>query len=99
LKEVYDDAECDTECHICKRSIKRGCELRCDDCQNLYHESCIQKYRKKHIPISEDGNTFLCHSCCKKKVDNSADEMTQVEENDDDYDSDINELYMLGTQK
>jgi hypothetical protein len=35
----------------------------------------------------------------KKKTDNSAGKITQVEENDDDYDSDINELYMLATQK
>jgi hypothetical protein len=77
-----------------------GCELGCDDCQNLYHELCIPKYHKKHIPISVDGDTFLCHSRYKEEnTDNSEDEMTQVEENDDDYDTDINELYMFATQK
>jgi hypothetical protein len=49
----------------------------------------------KHIPIPEDGDTFLCHSCYKEEnTDNSADKMTQAEENDD-YDSDINKLYSL----
>jgi hypothetical protein len=44
--------------------------------------------------------TLFCHSCYKEEnTDNSADEMTQVEENDDNYDSDINELYMFATQK
>jgi hypothetical protein len=68
FKIVDDNVECNSVCHICKRRIKRGCELRCDDCQNLYHELCIPKYHKKHIPISEDGDTFLCHSCYKKKI-------------------------------
>jgi hypothetical protein len=87
-------------CHICKRRIKRGCELHCDDCQHLYNELCIAKYHKKHIPISEDGDTFLCHSFYKEEnTDNSADKITQAEENDDHYDSDINKLYMLATQK
>jgi hypothetical protein len=100
FKEVNDNVECNSVCHICKRRIKRGCELRCDDFQNLYHESCIPKYHTKHIPILEDGDTFLCHSCYKEEnTDNSADEMTHVEENYDHYDSDLNELYMTATQK
>jgi hypothetical protein len=100
FKEVYDNVKCNSMCHICKRRIKHGCELHCDDCQNLYHELCIPKYHKKHIPVLEDGDNFVCHSCYKEEnKDNNADEMTQVEENDDDYNSDINELYMLATQK
>jgi hypothetical protein len=35
----------------------------------------------------------------EENTDNSANEMTQIEENDDDYDSDVNELYMLTAQK
>jgi hypothetical protein len=34
--------------------------------------------------------TLFCHSCYKEENTNSADEMTQVGENDDDYDSDVN---------
>jgi hypothetical protein len=66
FKEVYDNIECNSVCHIYKRKIKRGCELHCADSQNLYHELCIPKYHKKHIPISKDGDTFLCYSCCKE---------------------------------
>jgi hypothetical protein len=100
FKEVNDNVECNSVCHICKRKIKHGRELPCDDCHNLYHELCIPKYHKKHIPISDDGDTFLCHNCYKEEnTENSADELLQVEENDDSYDSDINELYMLATQK
>jgi hypothetical protein len=43
FKEVYDNVGCNSVCHICKRRIKRGCGLRCDDCQNLYNELCIPK--------------------------------------------------------
>jgi hypothetical protein len=71
---------------ISKRKIKRGRELPCDDCHNLYQELCIPKYHK-----------ILCHNCYKEEnTENSADELLQVEENDA---SDINELYMLATQK
>jgi hypothetical protein len=99
FKKVNDNVECNSVCHICKRRIKCGYELRCHDCQNLYHELYTPKYHKKHIPISEDGDTFLCHSYYKEDTENSADKMTQVEENYDDYDSDINKLYILATQK
>jgi hypothetical protein len=48
FKEVNDNVECNSVCHICKRKIKRGRELPCDDCHNLYHELCIPKCHKKH---------------------------------------------------
>jgi hypothetical protein len=74
FKVVYDNVECNSVCHICKRRIKCGCELRCDDRQNLYNELCISEHHKKQIPISEDGVTLLCHSCYKEEnTDNSAD--------------------------
>jgi hypothetical protein len=57
FKEVYDNVECNSVCHICKRGIKRRCELRCDDFQNLYHELRISKHHKKDIPNLEYGDT------------------------------------------
>jgi hypothetical protein len=58
FKEVNDNIGWNSVCHICKRRMKHGCQLRCDYCQNLYHELCVPNYHKKRIPVSEDGNTF-----------------------------------------
>jgi hypothetical protein len=35
------------------------------DVKNLYHKFCKAKYRKKLIPIFDDGDTSLCHGCYK----------------------------------
>jgi hypothetical protein len=61
---------------------------------------CIRKYRKIHIPISESDDSCLCQSCCKEdNTDYREDEMSQVEENTDDFENDANELYTLVIQK
>jgi hypothetical protein len=67
FKVVDVKVECSSVCHICKRRIKRVCVLRCDDCQNLYNELCIPKYHKKHIQISEDGDTILSQLLQRRK--------------------------------
>ena len=81
-------------CHICKRRIEHGNELRGDDCQNLYHESSIPRHHKDRIPYSED-DTYLSHLLQRRNVNNSTDEMLQ----NIDYDNDISELHVLATQK
>jgi hypothetical protein len=45
-------------------------------------------------------STFSAKACTKKKTDNRADEITLVEENDDNYDceSDVSKLLMPATQ-
>jgi hypothetical protein len=93
-KEAHHNVECNSVCCICKRRIKHGCQLHCDNRQNLYNELCNQN----------TINTFqfwkmvihFCHSCYNEENTNSADEMTLVEENND---SDINEMHMPATQK
>lgn len=35
LFKELNNVECKLVCHVCKRKIKSGCELHCDDCQNL----------------------------------------------------------------
>jgi len=41
---------------VIKLSSESGRDLRCDDCNNAFHEKYIPKYHKQHIPISEDGD-------------------------------------------
>ena len=78
----------------CHKTItsESGRGLRCDDCNNAFHEKCIPKYHKEHIPISEDGDEFLCHMCYKVKPSESSrpsNEKWEEEESDyDEYDDD-----------
>jgi hypothetical protein len=85
-----------------KEKKKKGngySELHCDDCRNLYYELRIPKYHKNRISVLENGDIFLCHSCYNEEnTDNSAHKTSQIEENYDDYDSDINDLYLLAAQ-
>lgn len=54
------------------------------------------KMHKDNIPILEDDNTFLHHTCYKEeKINISINEVPW----DDDYNSDINKLCMLAAQK
>ena len=97
------DSSC-SSCHKTITSESRG--LRCDDCNNSFHEKCIPKYHKEHIPISEDGDEFLCHMCYKEKPPKSStpsNEKWEEEEGDyDEYDSDdddIHEFSLANKQK
>jgi hypothetical protein len=38
----------------------------------VFYEKCIPKYQKEHIPVSEDGDEFLCHKCYKVKPSKSS---------------------------
>jgi hypothetical protein len=67
LFTLNEEADCNSVGHICKRKIERGNELRRDDCQNLYHDSCITTYHKDHIPNSEDGDTFVCSHLLQRR--------------------------------
>jgi hypothetical protein len=42
-------------------------------------------------------STFSVKAGTKKKADNRAEEITLVEENDDNYDCDVSELHMPAT--
>jgi hypothetical protein len=83
-------------CHICKRKIEQGIVLCCDHCGDLYCESSVPRYHKSYIPISEDGDPFVCHTRFKEEnINHSIEKMQQ----NIDYDSDVSELYLLTTQK
>ena len=53
------DSSCSSRHNTITSESGRG--LRSDDCNNDFHEKCIPKYHKEHIPISEDGDEFPCH--------------------------------------
>jgi hypothetical protein len=63
-----------SSCSSCHKTItsESGRGLRCNHCNNAFHEKCIPKYHKEHIPISEDGDEFLCHTCYKVKPSESS---------------------------
>ena len=62
-RKLFKKTGVDSSCSCCHKTItsESGRGLRCDDCNNAFHEKCIPKYHREHIPISEDGNEFLCH--------------------------------------
>jgi tRNA(Ile2) C34 agmatinyltransferase TiaS len=66
-RKLFTKTGVDTSCSSCHKTItsESGRGLRCDDCSNVFYEKCIPKYHKEHIPISEDGDEFLCHMCYK----------------------------------
>jgi hypothetical protein len=62
-QKLFTKTGVDSSCSSCHKTItsESGRGLRCDDCNNAFHEKCIPKYLKEHTPISEDGDGFLCH--------------------------------------
>lgn len=46
-------------CKSCKQSIDTSTEVKCDDCQNYFHESCLSSNQNQ----VEDDLIQLCHSC------------------------------------
>jgi len=99
----------DSSCFSCHKTItsESGRGLRCDGCNNAFHEKCIPKYHKEHIPISEDGDEFLCHMCYKvnpsegSRPSNERREEEEIDygECDDDGDDDIDELFSLANKQ
>jgi len=65
-RKLFTKSGVDSSCSSCHKTItsESGTGLCCDDCNNAFHENCIPKYHKEHIPISEDGYEFL--SCVTK---------------------------------
>ena len=73
-RKLFTKTGVDSSCSSCHKTItsESGRVLRCDDCNNAFHEKCIPKYHKQHIPISEDGDEFVCHMCYKVKLSESS---------------------------
>jgi hypothetical protein len=98
----------DSYCSSCHKFITSESGICCNDCNKAFHEKCIPKYHKEHIPVSEDGDEFLCHKCYKvipsesnrPSVEEWEEEESVYDEYDDDYDydddkDDIDELFGL----
>jgi hypothetical protein len=107
-RKLFTKTGVDSSCSSCHKTItsESGRGLLCDDCNNVFHEKCIVKYHKEHIPISEDGDEFLCYMCYKVKPSESSrpsSEKGEEEESDydeyDDDDDDIDELFNLANKQ
>ena len=105
-RKLFTKTGIDSSCSSCHKTITSdfGRGLRCNDCSNAFHEKCIPKYHKEHIPISENGDEFLCHMCYTVKPSESSrpsNEEWQEEESDyDEYDDDdIDELFSLANKQ
>ena len=87
-RKLFTKNGVDSSSSSCHKTItsESGRGLRCDDCNSAFHEKCIPKY-KEHIPISEDGDEFLCHVCYKvKPSESSTPSNEEWEEDESDYD-------------
>jgi hypothetical protein len=62
-RKLFTKTGVDVSCASCHKTITSESRrvLRCVDCNYAFHEKSIPKYHKEHIPISEDGDEFLCH--------------------------------------
>jgi hypothetical protein len=85
-RKLFTKIGFDSSCSICHKIITSESGIRCDDCNKVFHEKCIPKYHKEHIPVSEDGDEFLCHKCYKVKPSKSSRPSNKKwkEESDDD---------------
>ena len=105
-RKLFTKTGVDSSCSSCHKTItcESGRGLCCDDCNNTFHEKYIPNYHKEHIPISEDGDEFLCRMCYKVKLSESSrpsNEKWEEEESDyDEYDDDdIDELFSLANKQ
>ena len=57
-RKLFTKTGVDHSCSSCHKTTtsESGRGLCCDDCNNAFHEKCIPKYHKQHIPVSEDGD-------------------------------------------
>jgi hypothetical protein len=96
-RKLFRKTGTDSYSSSCHKIITSESGVRCDDCNNAFHEKCIPKYHKEHTPVSEDGDEFLCHKCYKVKPSESrtSNEKQEEEESDDNDDDDIDELFGL----
>jgi len=62
-RKLFTKTGVDFSCASCHKTITSESRrsLLCVDCNYAFHEKSIPKYHKEHIPISEDGDEFLCH--------------------------------------
>jgi hypothetical protein len=67
--------------------MKIRCAVCSDESLNLCHKLCIPNITRNAFEFWKVVSTFSVKAGTKKKTDNRADEITQVEENDDNYDS------------
>jgi hypothetical protein len=99
--KLFTKTGVDSSCSSFHKIITSASGICGDDCNKVFHETVIPKHQKAHIPVSEDGDEFLCHKCYKVKSFKSSrpsykkwEEKSDYDEygGDDDY---IDELFGL----
>jgi hypothetical protein len=107
-RKLFTKTGVDSSSSSCHKTItsQSGRSIRCDNCNNVFHEKCVPKYHKEHIPISEDGDEFLCHMYYKVKPSESSRPSNEKWEEESDYDDceyydddDIYELFSLANKQ
>jgi hypothetical protein len=100
-QKLFTKTGVDSSCSCCHQIITSESGICCDDCNKVFHEKCIPKYHKEHIPVSEDGDKFLCHKCYVVKPSKNSRPSNAKWEEESDYDEcddgdyDIDELFGL----
>lgn len=59
----------DPVCFVCKKRVAKSKYWTCDTCKNNFHNSCIPKKHKMHLPDIDDGDPFMCHNCYEEGDD------------------------------
>ena len=85
-RKLFPKTGVDPSCSSCHKTItsESGGDLCCDDCNSAFYEKCNPKYHKQNIPISEDGDDFLCHTCYNLKPPESRHSNEKWEEEESD---------------
>ncbi|KAK4882603.1 hypothetical protein RN001_005922 [Aquatica leii] len=80
----------EAKCHICGKLIHTSKKkISCEDCKYFFHETCIPRQHRIHIPNDDDNDNFLCHDCYREESDGESD--IEMNSPDVEYDKDKNE--------
>lgn len=92
LKKTKKEVEKEV-CQKCKKIVKKMF-LRCGNCRDVFHFTCVPKKHKIHVPEEEEDD-FLCHNCYLTDEDqeNYSDASTLPETRDENESEDITGIW------
>ncbi|CAG9762536.1 unnamed protein product [Ceutorhynchus assimilis] len=68
-------------CSVCKKRLTKSKHWTCNSCHKKFHNLCIPKKHKEHVPDIGDEDLFMCHNCYEEENDEDS---TISEESFDD---------------